>query len=129
MQSLFISGFASGNTKAVLEMLNGFFNSCPDLVGGIPFIRTTERTGISTQVLFGINIKHPAAGRRCAGIVTMADTAFGFICFVVFPFHLWAYKLHGRKATAQMGFASFPFHRKCRVFGTAWDTILLQGAV
>ena len=129
MQSLFILGFAAGNTKAVLEMVNGFFNSGPYLIGGIPFICTTERTGVSTQVLLGIDIKHPAAGRSCAGIVTMADTAFGFISFVVFSFHLWAYKLHGRKATAQMGSASFPFHRKSWVFGTARDTIFIQGAV
>ena len=35
VQSLFILGFLPGNTKTVLEMMNGLFNSYSDFVGGI----------------------------------------------------------------------------------------------
>lgn len=55
---------------------------------------TIERTGISTQIFSGINIKHPVTGGKRIGIFTMA----GMIAFISFlfeyPFHFRAYKLH-----------------------------------
>ena len=58
----------------------------------------------------------------------MADTFFGFVRFIIFPFRLRAYKLHGRESATQVGFASFPFHRKRRVFRTTGNTIFIQRA-
>lgn len=46
VQSLFVLGFTSCNTKTVLEVVDGFFNGHSDFIGGIPFIRTTDCTGI-----------------------------------------------------------------------------------
>lgn len=42
---------------------------------------------------------------------------------VVFPFHLWAYKLHGRQAAAQMGPAPFLSHWEGRIFRTAGNAV------
>lgn len=94
VQSLFISGLAPGNTKAVLEMADGLFNSRSDLVGGSPLVRTAERTRAGTQILLGIDIKHPAAGRSCTRVSTMADTFALTGLFIVYPSHLGTYKLH-----------------------------------
>lgn len=62
MKRLLILGFTAGNTKTVFEVVDGFLNIHSDFVGGIPFGRTADRTGIGAQVFLGINIKHPAAG-------------------------------------------------------------------
>ena len=129
MKCFFILRFTPGNTETVLEMVDWFLNIYPNLIGGIPFGRTTDCTRIGTQVFLGVNIKHPAAGGFCTGIFTVADT-FAFTgCFIIFPFHFWAYKLHGWQPTAEMGFTSFPFHWKGWVFGTAGDAVLIQRAV
>ena len=129
MKRLLILGFTAGNTKTVFEVVDGFLNIHSDFVGGIPFGRTADRTRIGAQVFLGINIKHPAAGGFRAGIFTVADT-FAFTgCFIVFPFHFWAYKLHGWQPAAEMGFASFAFHWKRRVFRTTGDAVLIQRAV
>lgn len=52
------------------------------------------RDAFATKILFGINVNHSSTGRCCAGIITMAYTAFCFICFIVFPFHFRADKFH-----------------------------------
>lgn len=59
----------------------------------------------------------------------MADTPTAFILFVVLPFHFGAYKLHGRKPAAQMGFTSLPAHRKRRIMGTQRDTGFIDGII
>ena len=56
MKRFFILRFTPGNTETVLEMVDWFLNIYPDLIGGIPFGRITERTRIGAQVFLGINI-------------------------------------------------------------------------
>ena len=129
MESFFILCPAACNTKTVFEVVDGFLNIHSDFVGGIPFGRTADRTRIGAQVFLGINIKHPAAGGFSTGIFTVADT-FAFTgCFIIFPFHFWAYKLHGWQSTTEMGSTSFPSHWKGWVLGTAGDAVLIQRAV
>ena len=100
VQSLFIPGFPSRDTKAVLEVVNGLFNGHSDPVGGIPFIRSPDCTGVGTQVFLRINIKHPAAGGFCTRVFTMTDP-FAFTGFlIIYPFHFGTYKLHGREPAA-----------------------------
>lgn len=125
MKRFLILGFTPGNTKTVFEMIDGFLNISSDFVGGVPFIRTTDCTGVGTQVFLRIKIKHPAAGRFRTRIIAMADTlAFtGFL--IIYPFHFGAYKLHGRESAAQMGFTPFPLHRQGRIFGTAGNAIFI----
>lgn len=110
MKRFLIPSFTTGNTKTVLEVVDGFLNIYSDFVGGIPFLGATDCSGISTKVLFWVNVDHFPTGRRCAGILAVADTFGFFRCFVVLPFHFRADKLHGGNPAAQMGFTSFPFH-------------------
>ena len=84
VKRFFILRFTPRNTEAVLEMVDCFLNIYPELIGGIPLGRTTERTRIGAQVFLGINIKHPAAGGFSTGIFTVADE-FAFTgCFIIF---------------------------------------------
>ena len=100
MKRFLILGFTPGNTKTVFEMVDGFLNISSDFVGGVPFIRTTDCTGIGTQVFLRIKIKHPAAGRFRTGIIAMADTLAFTSFLIVYPFHFGAYELHGRESAA-----------------------------
>ena len=92
MKCFFILCPAAGKPKAVLEMVDGTLHRGSDLVGIVPFARSPERAGISAQVLFGIKINHPSAGRRGAGIFTVADAVLLSGVSVLFPFDLGAYK-------------------------------------
>ena len=97
MKRFLILGFTPGNTKTVFEMADGFLNISSDFVGGVPFIRTTDCTGIGTQVFLRIKIKHPAAGRFRTRIIAMADTPASTSFLIISPFHFGAYELHGRE--------------------------------
>ena len=125
MKRFLILGFTPGNTKTVFEMADGFLNISSDFVGGVPFIRTTDCTGIGTQVFLRIKIKHPAAGRFRTGIIAIADTPAFTSFLIIYPFHFGAYELHGRESAAQMGFTPFPLHRQGRIFGTAGNAIFI----
>lgn len=129
MESFLILGFTSGDTETVFEMADGFFYVHTYFIGGVPFIRIPESARVCPQILFRINIKHPAAGGIRAWIFTMADTPAFPGPLIVFPFHFRAYKLHGRKPAAQMGSAPFPFHRKGGIFWTAGDPVSVQRTV
>ena len=105
--SVFSLRFTPGNTKTVFEMVNRFLNIYSDFIGGIPFICTADCTRIGTKILFRINVNHSSTGRSGTWMITVAY-AFRFLCGAVpFPFHFGAYEFYGRKAAAQMGFASF----------------------
>ena len=100
MKRFLILGLATGNTKTVLEMVDGFFNIYPDFIGGIPFPGAADYSRISAEVLFRINVDHPSTGRCRTRSVTMAH-AFGFLCDAVpFPFHFGTDKFHGWKPAA-----------------------------
>ena len=102
MECFLILGPASCDTETVLEMVNGFFHIHTYFIGGVPFQRTPENAGISPEILFRVNIEHPAAGGIRAWIFTMADTPAFSGLLIVFPFHFRAYKLHGGKPAAKM---------------------------
>ncbi len=110
MERFRILCFTSCNTKAIFEMVDRFFNIPPDLISAVPFCAASDGSGIGAEILLGIHIDHAAAGRRGAGIITVADPAFGFGLFVVLPFHFGAYVLYRRQPTAQIRFAAFPAH-------------------
>jgi len=112
MQRFFVLGFTPCDTKAVLEVVNGFFHIYPDFVGTVPFLRAANGSRICPEVLLWINVNHSSAGGRSTGSFTVADTSALACVFIVFPFHFWPYKLHGGDTTAQMGFAALPLHRK-----------------
>ena len=100
MERLFILRFAPCKTETVLKVVNGFFHVHADFVGGIPFLRAEDCSGIRTEVLFRIDIDHSSAGRSSTGIVTMANAFVFFSGAVPFPFHLRADKFHSREPAA-----------------------------
>lgn len=58
-----VLSFASGNTKAVLKVMDGAFYSRPNFIGIVPFDCATQGAGICPQAFFRIDINHPSAGR------------------------------------------------------------------
>ena len=96
MKRFLILSSSTGNTETVFEMVDRFLDIDSDFVGFIPFFRTAFNTRIRTKIFFRIDVDHPSTRRSRAGIVTVADTPFGFVGRIVFPFHFGAYKFHGR---------------------------------
>ena len=96
MKRYFVLRFTVSHTKTVFEVVDGFFNVYTDFICFFPFCLTPFYSWIGTKILFRINVNHPPTGRCCAGIITMAYTAFCFIRFIVFPFHFRADKFHRR---------------------------------
>lgn len=129
MKRFFVLGFPAGNTKTVFEVADGFLHIYTYFVSGIPFFSATDCSGVSTEILFWIHVYHSSTGRRCTGVITMADTSGFFRCFVVFPFHFWADKLHGWKPAAQVGFTAFPFHWKREVIRAAGNPFFIHMVV
>ena len=86
---------STSNTETVFEMVDRFLDIDSDFVGFIPFFRTALDSRIRAKIFLRIDVDHPSAGRCRAGIVAMADTVFGFIRRIVFPFHFGTYKFHG----------------------------------
>ena len=48
---------------------------------------------------------------------------------VPFPFHFGAYEFHGRKAAAQMGFASFTLHGKGGIMGDRGNAVIIESVI
>jgi hypothetical protein len=100
VQCFFVLCFTSCHTKTILEVVDGFFYIYSDLISEIPFFCSTDCSGISAEILFGINVYHPSTGRCRARIVTVADT-MGFFChLILFPFHFGTDKFHGWETAA-----------------------------
>lgn len=74
-------------------MIDVSFNSSPDFVGVIPFLSSADDAGISTEILFGIDIYHPAARRSSAWIVTYTVTLIFTGIFIFDPLDLRTDKL------------------------------------
>ena len=129
MECFFILCPAAGNTETVLKVVDGFFNIYTYFVSVVPFFCPADCSGVSTEILFRINVYHSSTGRSRTRVITVADT-FGFLsCFVVFPFHFWADKFHGWKPAAQMGVTAFPFHKQGRIMGTAGNAFPINNIV
>ena len=125
MEGFLILCSLARNTETVFELVDVLFHVHSDLISIRPFRRASQDTWICAEILLRIKVEHPATGRICTGIFAVADT-LGFAGgFVIFPLHFGADKFHGGKTTAQMGFASLPFHGKGWVFRTAWDSIFI----
>ena len=90
MESLFILGFATGEAEAILEVIDGTLHSGTDFISRIPIGGSPKGAGVSAQILFRVEVKHSAAGRIRAGILTLAFTMVLFRSFVRNPFHPWA---------------------------------------
>lgn len=72
VKCFFVLRFTPGNTKAVFQMVNGFFHIYAYFISGIPFLCTTDGSGIGTKILLWVDVDHSSAGRSCTRIITMA---------------------------------------------------------
>lgn len=114
---------------AIQKLVDGFFHVCPDLIGGIPFLCSPGCAGPGAEVLFRVEVKHPAAGRSGTGVLTMANPPAFAGSLITYPRHLRANELQGGEPAAQMGTAPLPFHGERRVVRAARDAVLVQRAV
>ena len=61
MQCLLILGSSSCKTEIIFDVVDISFDNSPDFIGVIPFFGSANRSGISTQILFWIDINHTTA--------------------------------------------------------------------
>ena len=92
IQSLLILGSASCKTEIVFDVVDIPFDNSSDFIGIIPFFGATDRSGISTKILFWVDVDHPPTFRRGTRVVTETMT-MGFLSwFIINPFHFWTDK-------------------------------------
>ena len=102
-------------------MANRPFNRAANLVCPVPVIRIPYRTGIQAKISFRIDVDHTSGLRRCAGILTVADTMiFSVLAFV--PGHLWVDEFECWNTETQMGSVPLRFHGELWVIRTTRDT-------
>ena len=70
MQSPLILGSASCKTEIVFDVVDISFDNSPDFIGIIPFFGAADRSGISTKILFRVDVDHPPTFRRSTRVVT-----------------------------------------------------------
>ena len=109
MQSLLVLGSASGKTEIVFDVVDISFDNSPDFIGIIPFFGATDRSGISTKILFWVDVDHPPTFRRGTRVVTGTMT-MGFLSWIkINHFHFWTDKFISCYSTAKFG-SAFVFH-------------------
>ena len=100
MEGFLVLRSSLGYTKAVLEVVNGFFDGGAYFIGIFPLGGATEDAWVSAEVLFGIYVKHTAARGIGTGVVA-GSPAFEF-AINLDPLHFGANEFHGREFAAQM---------------------------
>ena len=58
MQCLLILGSSSCKTEIIFDVVDISFDNSPDFIGVIPFFGSANRSGISTQILFRVDVDH-----------------------------------------------------------------------
>ena len=115
---------AVSETEAVFDVVD----RCANLIGGLPFLCPEDRSGLKSEVLFGIQIDHSPAAGRCTRIIVVTDTAV-FPIFTFVPAHFGIDELEGLQAAAEMGCISFRLHGQGRVMGTAGDPFRIDHVI
>ena len=78
MQRLLVLGSASCKTEIVFDVDDIPFDNSSDFIGIIPFFGAADRSGISTKILFWVDVDHPPTFRRGTRVVTETMT-MGFL--------------------------------------------------
>lgn len=128
MKRFLVLGPASGQSKAVFEVVDGAFDGSPDLIGLISLGSTSQSGGIRPQVLLRIDVDHPAAGRRRARIFALADTMVFPGGGILLPPNFWTDKFITDNATFEFA-DTFRFYGKGGIPGTAVDTVSIDRIV
>jgi len=118
MECFSILCLAVSDTEAVFDVIYGALDGCADLIGGLPFLCSADRSGIKAEVFLRIKVDHASTAGSGARITAMTDAAV-FSIFTFVPTHFGAYELEGLQTAAQMRSASFRLHGKGQIMGTA----------
>ena len=92
---------AISKTETVFDVIDGALDRCADLVGSVPFFRSTDNSGVEAEILFWVDVDHTSAVGSCAGISAVAATMMLSIVALV-PAHFGTDELIGFQATAQV---------------------------
>ena len=93
MQRLLILCSAACKTEIIFDVVDISFDNSPCFIGVIPFFGSADRSGISAQILFRIDINHtPASGSGTRIFATALSVRF-LGGFLVSPSHFGADKL------------------------------------
>ena len=93
MQRFFILGSTSCKTEIIFDVVDISFDNSPYFIGVIPFFGSADRSGISTQILFWIDINHTTASGSGARIFAAALSMRFLGGFIVSSYHFGADKL------------------------------------
>lgn len=110
-------------------MIDISFNNGSYFVSIVPFFTSTDNTGISTEIPFRIDINHPPAFRRGAGVITITLPERPAGIRVIDPAHFRADKLKGRQSAPEIRSASFRLHGKRGIMRTAGNTVFINGII
>ena len=78
MQRLLVLGPASCKTEIIFDVVDISFDNSPDFIGIIPFFGSADHSGISTKILFRVDVDHPPTFRRGTRVVTETMTRIRF---------------------------------------------------
>lgn len=128
MKRFFVLGFAPGKPEAVFDVIDGAFHGSSCFIGIVPFSSPTQGAWVHSEVFLRIDVHHSPTGRRCTGIVTMADTVMFPGRSIFFPFDVWAAEFITGNAAFEFA-GAFRFQRKGSIIGAAGNAILVQGII
>ena len=101
MKGLSILSLAVSETETVFDVVDGALDGCADLIGGLPFLCSADRSGVEAEVLLRIEVDHTSAFGIRAWIVAVADTVL-FPVPAFLPAHFGTDELECFQAAAQM---------------------------
>lgn len=93
MQRLLILCSASYKTEIIFDVVDISFDNSPYFIGAIPFFGSADRSGISAQILFRIDINHTTASGSGTRIYATALSMRFLGGFIVSPYHFRTDKL------------------------------------
>lgn len=128
MKSLRVTGTATIKTATVFEMVDSSFNGTADLVGLLPLISITDRTGIHAKITIRIDVDHASGSGRSTGILAVTG-AMVFSVFTFVPGHLWTDELECRDAAPQVRSIAFRLHGKLRIMRATGDAGVIDRVI
>ena len=94
MECLSVLRLAISETEAVFDVIYGTLDGCADLLGGLPFLCSADRSGIKAEILLRIKVDHAPTAGSGARIITVTNTAV-FPIFAFVPAHFGTDELEG----------------------------------
>ncbi len=128
VKRFFVPGFAPGKPEAVFDVIDGAFHGGSGFIGILPFSSPTQGAWVHPEVFLRIDVHHSPTGRRCTGIVTMADTVIFPGRSIFFPFDVWAAEFITGNAAFEFA-GAFRFQRKGSIIGAEGNAVLVQGII